>query len=196
MCLECLIYGFLISKLWTSSAKLPSDKTEAKNWQELEPPTEMVKTKDFFEEHYFESRIWACHNNTIVQLFFWIFGPKQTNKYPWLQELGKVSYLTVFHFEIFLNVYKWSYKRSSSCVAWKKTASLLVFCPCQCFSWRCAQAMRHARCSPCLVSKWMPEKIHEFWHQFFWTSLNCHSLSSSHYVSKHLKMSRLKMTFI
>ena len=48
MCLECLIYGFLISKLWTSSAKLPSDKTEAKNWQELEPPTEMVKTKDFF----------------------------------------------------------------------------------------------------------------------------------------------------
>ena len=127
MCLECLIYGFLISKLWTSSAKLPSDKTEAKNWQELEPPTEMVKTKDFFEEHYFESRIWACHNNAIVQLFFWIFGPKQTNKYPWLYELGKVSYLTVFHFEIFLNVYKWSYKRSSSCVAWKKNCIIARF---------------------------------------------------------------------
>lgn len=30
-----------------------------------------------------------------------------------LYELGKVSNLTVFHFEIFLNVYKWSYKRSS-----------------------------------------------------------------------------------
>ena len=77
--LECLRYFWSLNfghlDKCQEATKL-RQKTD-KNWN----PYRAGKNQGFFWEHYFESRIWACHN---VQLFFWILGlNKQTYIHAW-----------------------------------------------------------------------------------------------------------------
>ena len=142
-----------MGKIWTPISIFQATKVRQKLTR-IGTPTEMVKTKDFFREHWTSHVLGACHNFGFSSFFseFLVRWPKQTNISTWGH---KTINLEQKPLKQFLNAYKWSYKRLG-----EKTASLLVFCPCQ----------KIFKAVPVPSVKVNARKIHEFWHQFFFWS--------------------------